>query len=77
MTDGADRRAFDVVTTPANSGSPEFRDVARSVAAADTLDGFLRALRARFPDGGAADGVAGAPGKQSQTVPPAAQQAAR
>jgi tetratricopeptide (TPR) repeat protein len=77
MTDGADHRAFDVVTTPANSGSPEFRDVARSVAAADTLDGFLRALRARFPDGGVADGVAGVPGKQSQTVPLAAQQAAR
>lgn len=52
MADGPDRRAFDVVTAPANSGAPEFGDVAKSAAAADTLDNFLRDIRARFPESG-------------------------
>jgi hypothetical protein len=78
MADGPDRRAFDVITTPSGTGSPEFRDVARTAAAVDTLDGFLRALRARFPDGGSADGAAtDTPGKQSQAVPAVTRQAAR
>jgi hypothetical protein len=77
MADGPDRRAFDVITTPMGTGSPEFRDVARAVAAVDTLEGFLRAMRARFPDTGATSGAASdVPGKQSQASP-AATQAAR
>jgi hypothetical protein len=50
MADGPDRRAFDVVTTPFNANAPEFGEVARKVAAADTLDGFLRDIRAKFPE---------------------------
>jgi tetratricopeptide (TPR) repeat protein len=50
MADGPDRRAFEVVTAPTGTSSAEFRDVATSVAAVDTLDGFLRDMRARFPD---------------------------
>jgi len=50
MADGPDRRAFEVVTAPFNSNAPEFADVARMVGAADTLDAFLREIRARFPD---------------------------
>ncbi len=48
MGDGPDRRAFDVVTSPIGADGPEFRDVVRAVAASDTLDQFLRDLRARF-----------------------------
>jgi tetratricopeptide (TPR) repeat protein len=50
MADGPDRRAFEVVTTPFNATAPEFGDVAKVVAAADTLDGFLRDIRAKFPE---------------------------
>jgi len=60
MTDGPDRRAFDVVTTPLNANAPEFGDVARKVATADTLDGFLRDIRAKFPEGAPPAPAAGA-----------------
>jgi tetratricopeptide (TPR) repeat protein len=50
MADGADRRAFDVVTRPFNTGTPEFGDVAKVVAAADTLEAFLRDIKAKFPE---------------------------
>jgi hypothetical protein len=74
MADSPDRRAFEVITAPSGASGTEFRDIAKSVAAVDTLDGFLRAMRTRFPDGG----NAGAPGKQTQAPAPAAvQQAAR
>lgn len=73
MADGPDQRAFDVVTAAAGSDSPEFRTVARSVAAVDTLDGFLRALRGRYPeDAGAGGLVADGSGRQSP-APAAAQ----
>ena len=51
MAVGPDRRAFDVVTTPFNVNAPEFGEVARKLATADTLDGFLRDIRTKFPEG--------------------------
>ena len=56
MAEGPDRRAFDVVTTPFNTNAPEFGEIARVVAAADTLDGFLRDIRAKFPETSPAPG---------------------
>jgi tetratricopeptide (TPR) repeat protein len=50
MAEGPDRRAFEVVTAPFNANAPEFGDIARVVAATDTLQGFLRDIRARYPD---------------------------
>ena len=50
MAEGPDGRAFDVVTGGLGSSSPEFREVARLVAASDTLSGFLRDLKARYPE---------------------------
>lgn len=50
MAEGADRRAFEVVTTPLNSGTPEFGEVAKVVASVDTLEAFLRDIRAKFPE---------------------------
>ena len=50
MAEGPDSRAFDVVTGGLGSSSPEFREVARLVAAGDTLSGFLRDLKARYPE---------------------------
>jgi tetratricopeptide (TPR) repeat protein len=51
MSDGPDRRAFEVVTTPLRAASTEFDGIAKQVAATSTLDAFLRELRARDPDG--------------------------
>ena len=50
MGDGPDRRAFDVLTSPAGPGDGEFNEIARALRAADTLETFLRDLRARYPD---------------------------
>jgi tetratricopeptide (TPR) repeat protein len=66
MTDGAERRAFEVVTAPASANNAEFRDVAKTIAAVDTLDGFLRDMRARYPETGAF-----APTSQSSRAPAA------
>jgi tetratricopeptide (TPR) repeat protein len=53
MGEGPDRRAFDVITEPVDASGADFRAVAHSVAAVDTLNGFLRDLRARYPGSGA------------------------
>ena len=50
MADTPDRRAFEVVSAPIGAGGAEFQDVAKTVAAVDTLDAFLRDMRARYPD---------------------------
>ena len=50
MANSPDARAFVVVTGGIGANSPEFRAVASAVAAVDTLDGFLRDIKARFRD---------------------------
>jgi hypothetical protein len=67
LGDGPDRRAFEVITAPIGTSGAEFRAIAHSIAAADTLDAFLRDLRARYPQTGAL------PSAQRQTPPAAAQ----
>ncbi len=52
MAESPDRRAFEVVTSPSTASSADFREVARAIAATDTLDGFLRDMRARYPETG-------------------------
>jgi tetratricopeptide (TPR) repeat protein len=53
MGEGPDRRAFNVITEPVDASGADFRAVAHAVAAVDTLSGFLRDLRARYPGTGA------------------------
>jgi tetratricopeptide (TPR) repeat protein len=53
MNDGPESRAFEVVTAPYETGGVEFREVVQSLAVADTLEAFLRELRARYPATGA------------------------
>lgn len=48
--DGGDRAAFDVASQPATANSADFARIAKMAATIDTLDGFLREMRARFPD---------------------------
>lgn len=50
MSGEADRQAFDAASKPTASDSPEFAEIARMAASQDTLDSFLREMRARFPD---------------------------
>jgi len=61
-----------VVTAPVAGGGAEFRDAARAIASIDTLDAFLRDLRARFPDAGATP----AGQQRTQGRPPGQNQAA-
>jgi tetratricopeptide (TPR) repeat protein len=64
MAEGADRRTFEIATAPL-ADPAAFRDIAKQVAALDTLTTFLREMRASYPEIGtfsAAD-PAGAPSK--------------
>ena len=72
MADGPDRRAFELITGGLGPSSPEFREVARIVASGDTLSGFLRDLKARYPElqGTLSDGAA--PPPAAAAVPPSA-----
>jgi hypothetical protein len=82
MAEGPDSRAFDVVSAPIGTANGEFQSVARRVAAINTLDAFLRDMRERYPETGAASAEAkgAAPAKeppassnpQAKTAPPKA-----
>jgi hypothetical protein len=50
MSGEADRAAFETASKPAASNSAEFGEIAKMAASVDTLDGFLREMKARFPD---------------------------
>ncbi|WP_370140986.1 MULTISPECIES: tetratricopeptide repeat protein [unclassified Bradyrhizobium] len=50
MSESADRLAFDVASKPAAASSAEFAEIAKLAASVDTLDGFLREMKQRFPD---------------------------
>src|SRR5258705_3949994 len=50
MSAEPDRSAFDTASKPATATSTGFADIARMAASVDTLDGFLREMRTRFPD---------------------------
>jgi len=50
IADPKDQHAFEVVLAGLGTNSAEFREVARTIAAVDTLDSFVRDLQARYPD---------------------------
>ena len=50
MTGEADRQAFEMASKPAASNSTEFALIAKMAASVDTLDGFIREMKTRFPD---------------------------
>jgi tetratricopeptide (TPR) repeat protein len=50
MSGEADRAAFETASKPAAANSAEFAQIAKMAASVDTLDGFLREMKARFPD---------------------------
>jgi len=50
MSGDADRAAFDIASKPVGARSADFAQIAKMAASVDTLDGFLREMRTRFPD---------------------------
>ena len=50
MSGDADRAAFETASKPADASSAEFATIAKMAASVDTLDGFLREMKVRFPD---------------------------
>jgi tetratricopeptide (TPR) repeat protein len=50
MSGDADRAAFETASKPTATSSAEFAQIAKMAASVDTLDGFLREMRTRFPD---------------------------
>jgi len=50
MSGEADRAAFETASKPSDASSAEFAQIAKLAAGVDTLDGFLREMKARFPE---------------------------
>jgi hypothetical protein len=50
MSGDADRAAFETASKPTVTSSAEFAQIAKMAASVDTLDGFLREMKVRFPD---------------------------
>ncbi len=50
MDGEGDRAPFDLASKPASANSADFVRIAKMAATIDTLDGFLREMKARFPD---------------------------
>ena len=50
MAQTPDARAFEIVTAALGTSGAEFREIARAAASVDTLEGFLRDLKTRYPD---------------------------
>ncbi|HEY5067176.1 MAG TPA: tetratricopeptide repeat protein [Xanthobacteraceae bacterium] len=50
MVGTPDARAFEVVSAPLGSAGEDFKAIARAAAASDTLDDFLRDMKARYPE---------------------------
>ena len=50
LSGDSDKAAFDAATRLAATNSAEFANIARMAASVDTLDGFLREMKHRFPE---------------------------
>jgi tetratricopeptide (TPR) repeat protein len=50
MSGEADRAVFETASKPATGDNAEFAEIATLAAGVDTLDGFLREMKTRFPD---------------------------
>lgn len=66
MSEPADRAAFEVAVRPASDGLPAFSQIAKMAASVDTLDGFVREMKASFPDA-----VAHSPARPDPATPDA------
>jgi hypothetical protein len=80
MAGTPDARAFEIVSAPLGTGGTDFRAVAHTAAAADTLDDFLRDMKARYresnPISGGPPAAAASPSAAAPAAHPARPQAA-
>ncbi len=53
MSAPADRAAFEVASKPVGSAGSDFAEIAKMAASVDTLEGFLRDMKTRYPDASA------------------------
>jgi hypothetical protein len=70
MNQSPDREAFAIVTEPFSASKPEFLEIVKAIAAVDTLQQFVRDMRARFPEAAPAPPAAAAVGTQSRQLKP-------
>ena len=70
MGDGPDASSFEVVTAPLEARGDAFREIARSVAASASFEGFLKNYRRRGADQPIVDQSPAAPGKTASEKPP-------
>ncbi|MGA8899626.1 MAG: tetratricopeptide repeat protein, partial [Bradyrhizobium sp.] len=50
MSAEADRAAFEIASKPVDSTGSDFAQIAKMAASVDTLEGFLRDMKTRYPD---------------------------
>jgi hypothetical protein len=50
MSGDADRAAFEIASKPVGSSNVDFAAIAKMAASVDTLEGFLREMKTRYPD---------------------------
>ena len=78
MAGTPDARAFEIVSAPIGTGGENFKEIAHAAAAADTLDDFLREMKARYPESNpissepTADAMPASPPSKPSPAPPAA-----
>jgi tetratricopeptide (TPR) repeat protein len=53
MSSEADRTVFEIASKPVGSSSADLAQIAKMAASVDTMEGFLREMRTRFPDANA------------------------
>jgi tetratricopeptide (TPR) repeat protein len=76
MADTPDARVFDIVSAPLGSSGDQFAAIAHAATSIDTLEGFLREMKARYPDSNSSQPMAAAPSAappQASSQPPDAQ----
>ncbi len=71
MAQTPDARAFEIVSAPLGTSGAEFGEIAHAAASVDTLEGFLRDMKARYPDAGAVSAAAATPPAAASPAPSA------
>jgi hypothetical protein len=61
MAQTPDAKVFEVVSAPLGSSGEQFAVIAKAATSIDTLDGFLRDMKARYPESSAASSAMSAP----------------
>ena len=68
MAQTPDAKVFEVVSAPLGSSGEQFGVIAKAATSIDTLDGFLRDMKARYPESSAASSAMSAPAVAAPTV---------